>query len=103
MKLETLRKYFTLSATTKLYITTDEFLVAGHASQPRQEGDELILTVCPYVVYSFARQEILQRANLFPAIRLRPNSKFTRRLETHRRHQRGKDIPEDYFEKAWEI
>ena len=103
MKLETLRMFFNQSETTKIYITTDEFLVAGHARLPRQEGEELILTICPYVVYALGRQEILERANLFPAIRLSPNSKFTRRLKTHRRHQRDKDIPEAYFQKAWEI
>ncbi len=103
MKLETLRNYFNQRVKTKLYITMDEFLVAGHASSPRQEGEELVLTVCPYVVYAFAQQEILERANLFPAIRLSPNSRFTRRLETHRRHQRGKAIPNAYFKKAWEI
>ena len=103
MKLETLRKYFKRSKRTKLYITTDEFLIAGYVCNPREEKDSLLVDIGPYIIYSFVRKEILQTSNDFKALRLTAETKITRRFQTHRRHLEDRQYPQEYFQRAWDL
>ena len=109
MKLETLKKYFAHAKQTKLYVMTGEypgeFAVAGIASNPRADGEDLLLDIDQYIVYSFARDELLPQEQEYRGLRLGPQTQVTRRIETHRRHAlkvRSLATPhlEQYFSKA---
>ena len=103
MKIETLRKYFQREGRTKLYVTTPEFLLAGHAFNPREEGDSLLLDVGPYVVYSFGRREIIRSQNDFMGLRLDQGSRMTRKFRTHRSHVGNVGYFADYLRLAKEL
>ena len=94
MKIETLGKYFRQSKRTKLYMATSKFLVAGYVSNPREEGDALLVDVGPYLIYSFARQEILQSSHEFKGLQLTADTRITRRFHTHLRHLKGQEFAE---------
>ena len=99
MKLATLRNYFRRRPTTKLYVTTDEFAFAGHASNPREEENGLLLDVTPYVIYWFAKSA-LESSDAARTLHLTSGALVTRRLQTHRKHLRGWTVPEEYLHGA---
>jgi hypothetical protein len=111
MKLVTLKKLFaSRTARTKLFIIGGtfprEFLLTGICFDPREEGEDLVLTVGPYVVYSFERDRVLFSERTFTGLRLAQGSNMTRRLQTHRRNvAKHRDLGslqhvEEYFELA---
>ena len=103
MKLQTLRKYFKRSKRTKLYITTDAFLISGYVYNPREEKDSLLVDIGPYIIFSFGRKEILQSSGDFKALCLTAETKITRRIQTHRRHLQDREYPQEYFQLAWDL
>ena len=77
MKLATLKSYFRhRGKKTKLYLINgeypDEFLIAGFASNPREEGESLQIDVGPYVVYSFQRDSVVRSGGHYWGLRLEP-------------------------------
>ena len=99
MKLATLRNYFRRSPTTKLYVTTDKFAFAGYASNPREEENGLLLDATPCVIYWFAKGA-LESSDAARTLHLTSDTLVTRRLHTHRRHLRGRTVPEEYLHRA---
>lgn len=103
MKIDTLRRCLRRNERTKLYISTDEFLMAVYVYNAREEGEELLVDVGPYLVYSFARREILHSTRDFRGMRLGEQTRVTRRLNTYRRHVAGRSVPDEFLERAWEL
>ncbi len=103
MKLDTLRRFFDRKKRTKLYISTEDFLVTGYVCNPRESHDALLVDIGPYVIYSFARKETFHCSQNFKGLHLDDSTIVTRRFNTHRRHARGSRCREEYLEKAWEL
>lgn len=82
----------------------DEYLLAGFAGNPRMDGEELLLDVGPYVVFSFRSGESLRSSASFRGLRVGPRSSVTRRLHTYRRrvlkHRQLDEGLQEYFELA---
>jgi hypothetical protein len=114
VKLSTLKDWFLhRSRRTKLYVidgaAPPQFVLAGFAFNPREEGDALTIDVDPYVVYSIGRDAVLQPERPFLGLRLAPGSEVTRKFQTHCRNVR-RVVPESaakqlahYLEVAWNL
>jgi len=91
MKLVTLKGWFLHRARkTKLYIIDGarppQFVLAGFAFNPREDGDALKIDLGPYVVYSLERDAVLKPERTFLGLRLASESEVTRKYQTHCRN-----------------
>ena len=100
MKLERLRQLLESTARTKLHVVTERFALSGHASRPREVDGELWIHVEASVRFVLATGEVLEEPKDSGTLRLSAEDRVTRRLQTHRRHLRGLEVPERYLELA---
>ena len=103
MKVETLNKYLKQNESTKLFLSTEEYLVAGYVSNPRNDGSALRVDIGPYIIYSSASKQIIQGSVTFVGLHLDSGTRITRRMGTYRRYVKGRGCPEEFLQRAWEL
>jgi hypothetical protein len=114
MKLVTLKGWFLHRARkTKLYIIDGahppQFVLAGFAFNPREDGDALKIDLGPYVVYSLERDTVLKPERTFLGLRLATGSEVTRKYQTHCRNVKrlvlksGSQHLLQYLQDAWSL
>ncbi len=97
MKLDTLCKVFEQTPSVKLYLLTEEFCLCGYASQPHQSTEGLRVSIDSSVRIVFSSMSLLHEPVRSGSLFLTEKHKVTRRIQTHQRHLRDHQVPEEYF------
>ena len=103
MKLETLRQVLIRQARIKLFISTDELCLCTYVSQPWPTVDGIVLATDSSLRVAFADGKVEFDAFGTGPFALRVSDRFTRRIETHRRHLEGRPVPAGYFARASQL
>ena len=100
MKLDTLSKVFEQTPRVKLYVLTEEFGLCGYASKPHQGPGGLRVSIDSSVRIVLSSMSLLQEPVRSGTLFLTEMHKVTRRIQTHQRHLRDHQVPEEYFSLA---
>jgi hypothetical protein len=100
MKLETLRDVLLRHGRIKLFVASDAQCLCTYISRPQPTADGLVLATDSSLSVLFADGEVTFDAFGSGALTLRDGDLFTRRIQTHRRHVAGRDVPTEYFARA---
>ncbi len=100
MRLDALRRVLYQRARVKIFVALEDRCLCGYSSRQTATGPELVVKVGASVQVDFATRTITERPFFTGALVLSDKSKVTRRIQTHRHHLAGRDIPEQYFIQA---
>ena len=100
MKLDTLCKVFEQTPRVKLYLLTEEFCLCGYASQPHRSAEGLRVSIASSVRVVLSSMSLLHEPVRSGTLFLTDKHKVTRRIQTHQRHLRDHQVPEEYFSLA---
>jgi hypothetical protein len=87
-------------ARLKIFVATEGFCLCGYASKPLATEAGVLLEIGASVRFVFAGGVLLEEAQRSGTLLLPHSGKVTRRVQTHRRHLAGKEVPEKYFDLA---
>lgn len=100
MKLETLREVLLRHGRIKLFVATDAQCLCTYVSRPQPDAEGLVLDTDSSLCVPFASGDVRFDAFGSGALRLCDGDRFTRRIQTHRRHLDGRNVPTEYFARA---
>jgi hypothetical protein len=103
VKLETLRNVLKRHSRIKLYIVTESFCACAHVSQPRQTENGLRVHADSLLRVSFDSMAMSFDPFGDQEFVISNDDRFTRRLQTHRRHLQDVAVPPDYLRRAAEL
>ena len=78
-------------------------VLGGYAHNCRRDEESLFVDLGPFVEYSFKTQLVVEDRENVRVLQFSDGCKVTRRIQTHRKHLRGKAPVEDYLRRAWEL
>ena len=99
MKLAALARLLTERGRCKVFVTTAEFCLCGQLGNLRRAG-EAWLVEGGAAVRVLRSGELLEERFRSGSLLLDDQSQLTRRLQTHRRHVAGREVPDAYWQKA---
>jgi hypothetical protein len=100
MNIETLLRALERKATVKLYVVSAGFCMCGIVRSARVVAEGLQLTTGASIRVALPSLAVTTERFGPTLLLLTTADKFTRRLQTHRRHVWHSDIPEQYFRTA---
>ena len=104
MKAETLRRVLERQSRVKLFVATEAFCACCYVSGPQTETDgNLTLRTDSMLRVRFDTGSLEFDPFGGDDLELAASARFTRRIQTHRRHLHMHRIPEEYFVRAHEL
>ena len=103
MKLEQLHRFLTNRNRTKIFVLTDRFCLCGHASRAQDTPEGVRVRIASSVRFVFSTGEVICEEHNSGTLMLTDEHRVTRRLQTHRRHLEGRELPEEYFRLGHEL
>jgi len=100
MRIDTLRRALDRHARVKVFVVLDDSCLCGYAARNTDTKGDLVVTIGASVRCVYATMTVEESRFHTGSLLLSNATKVTRRVQTHRRHLVGRDVPEQYFVRA---
>ncbi len=97
MKLAALQRLLQQRGHIKMFFVTDTFCGCGIVHGLRQSGEEVSVDVGVSVQVSLVSGSFVEPDVPSMVLQVSNSTLLTRRLQTHRRHLAGREVPRDYW------
>lgn len=99
MKVEALARILAAHSRCKVFVTTREFCLCGMLSHLRPAGTAHLVDIGASVRV-LRSGELIAEPLRSGSLQVDGETLLTRRLQTHRRHVAGRDVPDEYWQRA---
>jgi hypothetical protein len=103
VKLQTLSRLLQQQGKVKLFVVADEFALCGYALTQSESALGVMIDFGASVRAVFATGAVLREPHRSGTMVVTSGTRFTRRMQTHRRHLAGRQLPASYFAAADEL